>query len=95
VTTTAIESLVKTSGLQPRQPAPSPALTDAHRKVSQLIARWDDALADSIAAENLFLDDSKERRRAPKSSACTKPSARAHQGRASTSWKMPCADAGR
>jgi hypothetical protein len=24
----------------------SPALTDAHRTVSQLIARWDDALAD-------------------------------------------------
>ncbi len=64
VTTTAIESLVKTAGLQPRQPAPSPALTDAHHKVSQLIARWDDALADSIAAENLFLDESKDRRRA-------------------------------
>jgi hypothetical protein len=64
VTTTAIESLVQTAGLQPRQPAPSAALTDARNKVSQLIARWDDALADSIAAENLFLDQSKDRRRA-------------------------------
>ena len=64
VTTSAIESFVKTAGLQARQPMPSPALTDARSKVSQLITHWDDALADSIAAGNLFLDQSKERRRA-------------------------------
>jgi CubicO group peptidase (beta-lactamase class C family) len=64
VTTTAIESLVKTAGLQPRQATPSPALSDARNKVSQLIAHWDDVLADRIAAENLFLDQSKDRRRA-------------------------------
>jgi CubicO group peptidase (beta-lactamase class C family) len=64
VATEAFERLSKSGGMPPRQPAPSPALTDAHRKVSQLIARWDDALADGIAAENLFLDESKERRRA-------------------------------
>jgi len=32
--------------------------------VSRLIDRWDDRLADEIAADNLFLDISKERRRA-------------------------------
>ncbi|HMF94106.1 MAG TPA: serine hydrolase domain-containing protein [Vicinamibacterales bacterium] len=64
VTTSAMEAFVKTAGLQPRQPKPSQALTDARDKVSRLIARWDDRLADSIAAENLFLDQTKDRRRA-------------------------------
>jgi hypothetical protein len=32
--------------------------------VSRLVARWDDAEADLIAAENLFLDRTKQRRRA-------------------------------
>jgi hypothetical protein len=61
---TAIEALVKTAGFQPRQPTPSRALIDARDKVSHLVAHWDDGLADSIAAENLFLDQTKGRRRA-------------------------------
>jgi hypothetical protein len=32
--------------------------------VSKLVARWDDRIADEIAAGNLFLDVSKDRRRA-------------------------------
>ncbi len=64
IATTALETLVKKLDLHPRQPAPSPALTDARDKVSRLVASWDDRLADSIAAENLFLDQTKERRRA-------------------------------
>ena len=64
VTNTAMEAFVKTAGLRPRQPQPSPALTDARDKVSRLVAHWDAALADSIAAENLFLDQSQARRRA-------------------------------
>ena len=64
VTTHAFERLAKTGGLTPRMPAPSAALTRARETVSQLILRWDDRLADSIAAENLFLDQSKDRRRA-------------------------------
>ena len=35
----------------------------AQRDVSRLVVGWDDGLADSIAAENLFLDRSKDRRR--------------------------------
>jgi len=63
-TTAAMEAFVKTAGLRPRQPEPAPALTDARDKVSRLVAHWDDRLADSIAAENLFLDQTKDRRRA-------------------------------
>jgi CubicO group peptidase (beta-lactamase class C family) len=62
--TSALEAFVKDAGLKPRQPAASPALIDTRDKVSRLVAKWDDALADSIAAENLFLDQTKERRRA-------------------------------
>jgi len=59
----AIYRLVKTGGLQPREIQPSRALVEARTAVSTLISRWDDGLADKIAAENLFLDHSKERRR--------------------------------
>jgi hypothetical protein len=64
VATTALETLVKKLDLHPRQAAPSAALTDARDKVSRLVVKWDDRLADSIAAVNLFLDQSKDRRRA-------------------------------
>jgi hypothetical protein len=50
--------------MQVRQPMPSPALTEARDTVSRLIVKWDDRAADQIAAENLFLDMSKDRRRA-------------------------------
>ena len=60
----AIDRLAKTGGLQPREVQPSKALVDARDSVSRLIVKWDDQLADRIAAENLFLDESKDRRRA-------------------------------
>jgi CubicO group peptidase (beta-lactamase class C family) len=63
VATNAFERLTKDGGLKPRMPTPSPALTHARDAVSRLIVRWDDALASEIAAENLFLDQSKDRRR--------------------------------
>jgi hypothetical protein len=59
----AIYRLVKTGGLQPRAIQPSRALVEARDAVSQLVVRWDDQLADKIAAENLFLDRSRDRRR--------------------------------
>ncbi|HSC25778.1 MAG TPA: serine hydrolase domain-containing protein [Vicinamibacterales bacterium] len=64
VTGTAFERLSATGGLQPRVVQPSPALVEARDAVSRLIARWDDTEIDRIAADNLFLDRSKERRRA-------------------------------
>lgn len=68
-----------TGGLQPRVVEPSPELTKARDAASTLIVRWDDQLADRIAAENLFLDRAKDRRRAEletlraKVGACTAP----------------------
>jgi CubicO group peptidase (beta-lactamase class C family) len=75
----AFDLLAKTGGLQPRVPQPSPALTDARDAVSRLIIKWDDALADEIAAMNLYRDRSKERRQKEiealraKVGACTAP----------------------
>jgi len=61
--TAALEALEKTGALQPRQAEASTALVQAKGDVSQLVTQWDDALAERIAAVNLFLDRSKDRRR--------------------------------
>jgi CubicO group peptidase (beta-lactamase class C family) len=60
----AFEALARTGGLQPRAVEPSPALAAARDDVAGLIVQWDDAAADRMAAVNLFVDQSKERRRA-------------------------------
>jgi CubicO group peptidase (beta-lactamase class C family) len=60
---TALELLHKTGGLERRSAEPAPALVQARDDVSRLIMNWDDALADRIAAVNLYLDRAKERRR--------------------------------
>ncbi len=97
VTTSAFDLLANTGGLKARMPQASPALTGARDAVSRLVARWDDRLADTIAAENLFLDQSKDRRRADlesllaKSGACSAGSGfdeveNALRGR----WTMNC-----
>src|SRR5262245_34390131 len=64
VTSAAFEALAKSGGLQMRMPEPSASLVAMRDKVSRLVDRWDDALADDVAAENLFMDASKDRRRA-------------------------------
>jgi CubicO group peptidase (beta-lactamase class C family) len=75
----AFDRLAATGGLQVRQPVPSAELTQARNAVSQLVIDWSDEAADRIAAENLFLDRSKERRRVEiadlraKVGACTAP----------------------
>jgi CubicO group peptidase (beta-lactamase class C family) len=56
--------LAETGALQPRAPVPSAALVSLHEAVSRLVLHWDDRLADSVAAPNLFLDRSRARRRA-------------------------------
>jgi CubicO group peptidase (beta-lactamase class C family) len=79
VTATALDAIVKTGDLKPRVPQPSKALTDARAAVSQLIARWDEAAADRVAAGNLYLDRAKARRKAEidalraKVGTCTPP----------------------
>ena len=75
----AFDALARTGGLQPRTIEPSKDLVDARDAAASLIVRWDDRVAERIAAENLFLDRSKERRRAEldelrsKVGACTAP----------------------
>jgi CubicO group peptidase (beta-lactamase class C family) len=64
VSTSVVDTLVKKGGLQPRAPRPSPALTEARDAVSKLVVQWDDAAAKRIAADNLFLDQTSDRRRA-------------------------------
>ena len=77
--TSALETLARDGRIKPRPVQPSEALTDAQAAVSQLVAKWDAALADRIAAGNLYLDQSKERRRASiealraKAGACRAP----------------------
>jgi CubicO group peptidase (beta-lactamase class C family) len=60
----AFAHLAATGGLQPRMPEPAPALVEARNVVSRLVVEWDDAAVDGIAADNLFLDRARERRRA-------------------------------
>jgi CubicO group peptidase (beta-lactamase class C family) len=60
----ALNALVQTGALVPAEPAPSAALVEARDQVTRLVMHWDDALAKSIAADNLFLDRSIERRAA-------------------------------
>ena len=59
----ALEALKQTGGLKPRAPQPAPVLVEMRDAVSRLIAGWDDQLASRIAAVNLFLDRSADRRR--------------------------------
>ncbi len=60
----ALVSLRRTGALVPREVQPAPALVEARRGVNALMQRWDDALIERLAAMNLFLDRSKDRRRA-------------------------------
>ncbi|HWK09611.1 MAG TPA: serine hydrolase domain-containing protein, partial [Vicinamibacterales bacterium] len=60
----SLDALARTGALQPRVAQPSPALVDARDAVAGLLVKWDDAVADRIAAQNLYLDESKDRRRA-------------------------------
>ena len=62
VITQAFEAMVRTGALTPREPVPSAALTSARDAVSRLVVSWNDQLADSVAAMNLYLDEAKDRR---------------------------------
>ena len=80
VVTSAFEALAKTGGLQPRVQQPSDALVEMRDAVSNLIVKWDDKQADNMAAMNLYLDRSKDRRQREVATlreqvgACTAPS---------------------
>jgi CubicO group peptidase (beta-lactamase class C family) len=91
-----LAALHATGALQPRVVQPSPALLSAQKDVSQLIANWDDALALRIAADNLFLDESKERRAArirelnTRHGECRPAAGIDPLNALRGSWRMPC-----
>ncbi len=75
---------------------PSPALVSAQKDVSQLVTKWDDALAARIAADNLFLDETAERRAArirelnEKHGACRPAATIEAENALRGKWRMPC-----
>lgn len=89
-------ALHRTGALQPRIVQPSPALLAAQKDVSQLITKWDDALARRLAADNLFLDESKERRAAriqelnARHGACRPGASIEAENALRGRWRMPC-----
>lgn len=58
----ATAALHRTGAMQPRVVQPSLALLSAQKDVSQLITKWDDALASRTVADNLFMDEPAQRR---------------------------------
>jgi hypothetical protein len=92
----ALDVLARTGALQARVPQPSPALLDAQAGVVRLMSAWDDALANSIAADNLFLDEPKDRRRAAvealaqRHGACTPDGAIVAENALRGEWKLRC-----
>ena len=92
----AFDLLARTGGLRPRPAKPSPALTEAREQVSKLVMTWDEGLADRIAADNLFLDESKERRRRAieglreKVGTCRPDEAFEVENALRGSWRMSC-----
>jgi CubicO group peptidase (beta-lactamase class C family) len=60
----AFDALARSGGLQQRAIEPSPALVEARDAAASLVVKWDEAVADRIAARNLFLDRDKAHRRA-------------------------------
>jgi CubicO group peptidase (beta-lactamase class C family) len=60
----ALAALKDSGGLQARAVQPSEALAGARAGVTALVNAWDDAAIERLAAVNVFLDRSKDRRRA-------------------------------
>jgi CubicO group peptidase (beta-lactamase class C family) len=56
----AFDVLLERGGLQPREIAVSPILQARKEQVAKWIVSWDEKLGDQIAAENFFLDRSRE-----------------------------------
>lgn len=92
----ALAALQRTGALQPRLVVPSPALVSAQKDVSQLVTKWDDALAVRIAADNLFLDETAERRAAgirdlsAKHGVCQPEVTMEAENALRGKWRMPC-----
>ncbi|HEU4710623.1 MAG TPA: serine hydrolase domain-containing protein [Pyrinomonadaceae bacterium] len=92
----AVNALQKTGALQPRVVQPSQSLLTAQADVSQLIIKWDDALANRIAADNLFLDVPAETRKtrwqslAKDHGVCRPANSIEPENALRGTWKMMC-----
>jgi CubicO group peptidase (beta-lactamase class C family) len=90
------DALLATGKLQKRSAQPAPALLAAKDAISSLIVKWDQQLADRIAADNLFLDQSPEVRKAQFADIASKQGAcRADPGIDAENalrgqWRMTC-----
>ena len=89
-------ALYRTDALQPRAVQPSPALLTAQADVSQLIIKWDDNLANKIAADNLFLDvaagvrASRWKGLAEQHGTCRPPTSIKAENALRGEWRMTC-----
>jgi len=92
----AVAALDRTGALRKRVPEPSPALLAAQRDVSQLVNKWDDALASRVAADNLFMDEPAARRAAAfkelagRHGHCRAGAKIDAENALRGTWKMPC-----
>jgi hypothetical protein len=100
ITERALQALSRTGGLEARTPRPAPVLLRRQEQVSRLVARWDNALADSLAAMNLYLDEPRERRRvaierlvAQAGGECAVEGTIQAENALRGSWRMRCRDA--
>jgi CubicO group peptidase (beta-lactamase class C family) len=89
-------ALQRTGGLVPRAVTPAPELLAAREGVARLYAGWDDALAERLAADNLFLDEPAAKRRAALEALRARHGACRIEGDIDAEnalrgeWKMPC-----
>ena len=63
-TLAVLDALAACGALTSSRPAVHPQLAAAAKRLVALLADWDDAGADALFADNVFLDDERERRRA-------------------------------
>jgi CubicO group peptidase (beta-lactamase class C family) len=89
-------ALHRTGALQPRVVQPSQALLTAQADVSQLIIKWDESLANRIAADNLFLDVAADVRAkrwkelAQQHGTCRPATSIDPENALRGEWRMPC-----
>jgi CubicO group peptidase (beta-lactamase class C family) len=92
----ALSVLYRTGALQPRVVQPSQSLLTAQSDISQLIIKWDETLANRIAADNLFLDvaadvrASRWKELAEQHGTCRPATTIEAENALRGSWKMMC-----
>ncbi|MEA2764573.1 MAG: hypothetical protein QOK07_977, partial [Gemmatimonadaceae bacterium] len=92
----ALSAMLATGALQKRVVQPAPELLAAKENVSRLMAKWNPELAERVAADNLYLDVSAERRAkrfaelAEQHGACHAEPGLDAENALRGSWRMSC-----